>query len=295
MPHSSTRFTASEGHSPLRVFVLVLVVVFVIEALIMLLLRLLPQAPRDGLLLSLFDSVLLVAALVPLLWWLLLRPMRALVHERGELLARTLTVQEEVRTRIARDLHDELGQCQTAVLLGLRSVSSASSLEQARERVDAIHEIAVAAIESTRRMARGLSPSVLSDFGLTQAIERVCEDLTTATGLNITRDLQIGPARFASAVEIATYRIVQEGLTNAAKHSGASAIHVQLSHAANTLQITIADNGSGISHTHAAPAGLGLIGMRERMVMLGGSFTITTPRIGGTTIHASIPAPLVPS
>jgi two-component system sensor histidine kinase UhpB len=221
--------------------------------------------------------------------------MRALVRERGDLLARTITVQEEVRNRIARDLHDELGQFQTAVLLGLRSVSSATSLEQARERVDAIHEIAVAAIESTRRMARGLSPSVLSDFGLTQAIDRVCEDLTTATGLNITRDLQIGPARFTPAVEIATYRIVQEGLTNAAKHSGASAVHVHLSHSASTLQITITDNGGGIRQAHTASAGLGLIGMRERMVMLGGSFTITSPRIGGTTIHASVPAPLVQS
>lgn len=280
--------------SPIRVLLLILVIVFAVESSIMAVLAAVAPNSPNALWVALFDSAVLVSALCPALWILVVRPLRSLVAERGQLLARTLTIQEEERARIGRDLHDELGQCQTAVLLGLRSVLNAQSIEQARERAQSVHEIAVAAVDATRRMARGLSPSVLMDFGLAAAIERVCEDVQAATGIHIRRALPTGGTRFQPAVEIATYRVVQEALTNAAKHSQASEIEVSLTLRSGALMLHVIDDGVGMHQDEqiqkGSGSGLGLAGMRERVTQLGGTFGVIASPARGTTLRATLPA-----
>ncbi|MCX5689398.1 MAG: sensor histidine kinase [Planctomycetota bacterium] len=280
--------------SPIRVLLLILAIVFTVESTIMAVLAAVAPNSPDTLWLSLFDSAVLVAALCPALWILVVRPLRSLVAERGELLARTLTIQEEERSRLARDLHDELGQCQTAVLLGLRAVVNAQSLEQARERAEGVHEMAVGAVDATRRMARGLSPSVLNDFGLAAAADRVCEDVEAASGIHVRRDLRTQGMRFDHAVELAAYRVLQEALTNAVKHSQATRIDVSLTHVDGEISLTVSDNGQGMNQdapvAHGTGNGLGLAGMRERITLLGGSFGVTTTPARGTTLRATLPA-----
>ncbi len=280
--------------SPIRVFVLVLAIVFVVEFAIMAALAAIVPASKDAPFLSLIDSLVLVAALCPALWLLVVRPLRALVSERGALLRRTMTIQEDERARIARDLHDELGQTQTAILLGIRAVANSTSLDQAHERAHATKEMAVAAIDATRRLARGLSPSVLTDFGLTQGIDRICEDIAESSGIDIVRTIHIGSARFDPAIEIAIYRIVQEALTNVIKHADADTVEVRLLLEEHRLTLSVADNGRGV-HTSAdrhrtTEPGLGLAGMRQRVTLLGGSFRIMPNPAGGTSLRASIPA-----
>lgn len=282
-----------ESVSPVRVFMLVLTVVFLVECVIMLGLLAAEPFSRGAVVPALLDSAVLVCTLCPIVWLLVVRPLRALVAERGQLLAHTMRLQEEERARLARDLHDELGQAQTAVLLGLRSIMSAPSVEHSRRMAADVHEAAAAATEAARRLARGLSPTVLTDFGLARAIERVCEDLESGSGIPIERRLDVGVVRPDPAVEIAIYRVVQESLTNAVKHASAAHIAVDLRAEGARLHLRVHDDGRGLPSDVEPLAegarGLGVKGMRERIVLLGGRFDLRADPAGGTTLTASIP------
>ncbi len=281
--------------APVRVLAILLAASFAVESLIMLVLLANSRFVRGDAVVTLIDATLLVLVMFPVLWHLVVRPLRTLVADRGRLLARMLEIQEQERGRLARELHDELGQVQTAILLGLRAVTNAASLDKARERADALHDLAVSAVDSTRRMARALWPSVLADFGLAKALERLCEDLSSATGVQVVVETELGPARFGAATEIAAYRVAQEAITNALKHSGASEVRVALRHDADQLRLVIRDNGRGLADRaatsgHSSPSSLGLSGMRERVVLLGGRFSIRDDAGPGTTVEAVIPA-----
>ncbi len=215
-----------------------------------------------------------------------------MVIERGELLSRTMSIQEEERARLAHDLHDEIGQVQTALLLASRAVMNAQSPEQVRERAKMVHSLAVESMESTRRLARGLSPSVLTDFGLAAGCERVCEDLSDASGVPIHAALSIGSVRFDPKVEIAVYRVMQEALSNSLRHAGASEISVRLDLLRGELVLEVTDDGRGIgpeSQEESKRSGLGLASMRERVVLLGGRFEINSEPASGTTLRARLP------
>ncbi|QQS09403.1 MAG: sensor histidine kinase [Phycisphaerales bacterium] len=295
MPTSGAS-SASVLHSvsPFRVFVLILATVFTVEFIIMLFISMLPEDAQNSLWVSLLDSTLLTAALCPALWLLVVRPLRALVAERGDLLSRAFSIQEDERARVARDLHDELGQAQAVLLLGLRAISRAETLTDARERAEWLLEPATNAMDSTRRLARGLSPAILSDFGLAIAIPRLCEDIAHATEISIESDVSIGDRRYTTPMEIACYRVVQEAITNAAKHSGARTIRVVLEQAVDRLRVRVSDDGRGLprgtEYTESPSGrGLGLSGMRERVVLLGGDFRMTSNPGRGTTVEASFP------
>lgn len=279
--------------SPNRVFLLVLGVVFTVEVLIMVVFATTGFSSANGLLLSVIDALVLVAVLCPVLWMLVVRPLRSMSASRGALLAHSLTMQEEERAKLARDLHDEVGQVQTAILLGTRSIAAADTLQQAHERAETVHQMASEAVEATRRIARGLSPSVLLDFGLGPAVERVCEDIAATGTVELVRDIRMGTVRVDPAVEIAAYRVLQEAITNAAKHSGASSIRVSLYLDGDQLRLCVADNGRGLpavlAQRKGAGTGLGLAGMRERVTLLHGDYYISSNSQGGTSVVASIP------
>lgn len=278
--------------SPIRVFLTILASVFLTEAAIMLVFRIAPQRYRESDIASFVDALLLVGIVSPIVWILVVRPLRQLVIDRGELLARAMAIQEEERARLAHDLHDEVGQVQTALLLAARAVMN-SQPGQINERAHLVHSLAVETMESTRRLARGLSPSVLTDFGLAQACERVCEDLSDASGVTIIRSFPIGASRFDSKVEIAVYRVMQEALTNALRHADAAEVHVRIEHANGELLLEVSDDGCGMaieSRQDVARSGMGMASMRERIVLLGGRFEIASSEVTGTTLRARLPA-----
>ncbi len=248
--------------------------------------------PIGGTALAVVDAMVLTGLLSPALWFVVVRPLRVLFDQRGRLLLRVMEVQEEERARISRDLHDELGQVLTTVLVGLRTVEQATDLAQARERALGLHDVAAVGLESVRRLSRGLRTGVLAELGLRTAVERLCEDWSAASGVDIVPDVELPvAARFAPAVETAAYRVVQEAVTNVVRHSQAARAEVHLRLDSGTLEIGVRDDGCGIKSgpSDSSGEGVGLQGMRERVALLGGEIRIESARGEGTTILIRLP------
>jgi PAS domain S-box-containing protein len=211
---------------------------------------------------------------------------------RRLLLERVFETQEQERRRIARELHDEAGQLMASLLVGLRALDDSKTVAEAKAHAQRLRGIAAQAIDEVGRLARGLHSSVLDDHGLGVALQRYVADYSTTH--NIATDLTLNEpdmVDLAPAVQFAIFRIVQEALTNAARHSGASAIRIRLARSPTTLEATIEDNGSGFEVDATgvrSAAHLGLQSMRERAAILGGTATVTSGSTG-TTIRLEVP------
>ena len=210
---------------------------------------------------------------------------------------RVTTVQEEERTRIARELHDELGvglTCLKIDLSRLHTIVGEGTGGRARKKVgDKIRsmvELIDTTIASVQRLVTELRPALLDDLGLVAAIEWQCQDFQTRTGIPCTcvtsaDDIAMEPARAT-----ALFRICQEALTNTARHAQATAVTVMLESWNNSLRLVVADNGVGIPDTKVSNhQSLGLIGMRERVALFGGEITIQGHPEKGTTVTACLP------
>lgn len=254
-----------------------------------------PLLQQSPLLMVLVDSGLLVVTLCPVLWILVIRPIRISAQERGELLRKQFAVQEVERSRLARELHDELGQIQTAILLTARASRSSQSTADLQEHMASIQNLASSAVESTRRIAKGLSPGVLQDFGLGVALARMIEECGVVGGPEISFDAAIRDERFDPEIELAVYRVIQEAVLNAIKHSGASQVRVKISRVGNEVLAIVQDNGRGIQHLSRVDktGGLGLRGMRERLELVNGSLSIEVRPEQGTTVTGRVPAKVV--
>jgi PAS domain S-box-containing protein len=211
------------------------------------------------------------------------------------LLERTFSAQEEERRRIARELHDEAGQLLTSLLVGLRTLEDSRNIADAKAKGHRLREITAQAIDEIGRLARGLHPTVLEDHGLGVALSRyVTEYIKTH---NIAVDLQLDgldSCNLQPAFQIGLYRILQEGLTNVARHSGAKAVTIRFVHSATALQVVVADNGRGFDIKSLAVVSsnhLGIQGMRERAAMLGGTLSFTSK---GTGTRILVQIPLIP-
>jgi len=219
------------------------------------------------------------------------------VEVRARLLEQVIAAQEEEQRRIARELHDETGQSLTSLLIGLRLLTEAPSLDAARRQAGDLHRIAASTLDEVHRLARGLRPSALDEFGLVEAIEHHAADFGQARGLAVdVRALGFDAARLPPAIETAVYRIVQEALTNVAKHAGARGVSIVLQRRPEAVQAIVADDGCGFDVAAAlgAPAAwahLGLHGMRERAALLHGTVTFESAPGEGTTIYVRIPLP----
>src|SRR6202158_2277180 len=208
------------------------------------------------------------------------------------LLERVFETQEQERRRIARELHDEAGQLMASLLVGLRALDDSKTVDAGKAEAQRLRGIAAKAIDEVGRLARGLHSSVLDDHGLGVALQRYVEDYSTTH--KIATDLTLnepGLIDLPLAVQLAVFRIVQEALTNVARHSGATAISIRLARSPAKLETTIEDNGSGFQ-VHAtslrSEAHLGLQSMRERAAILGGTVSITSGSTG-TTIQVELP------
>jgi two-component system sensor kinase len=218
--------------------------------------------------------------------------LRAQQKELRELSARVLEAREEEKTRIARELHDELGQLLTALKMDLASIreklTDKDLLEKAREMGAMLDQT----VTSTRRISADLRPLMLDDLGLADAASWLAQDFARRSG--IACDARIAPAEALAAtsknVATAVYRALQESLTNVARHAGAKSARVVLEARDGTLYLEVEDDGRGIQAGDLAKArSLGLKGMRERFAYLGGALEIGAATRGGTRVRVQVP------
>lgn len=211
-------------------------------------------------------------------------------ERRTQLIEQVMTAQQEERGRIARELHDETGQSLTALLVGLRSIEDSRTMAQAGELAQRLREIVAQTLEEVGRLSRGLHPSVLDDVGLAAAVTRQVQELAALHG--VLGDVQIeglDAEPLSPLLQTTVYRILQEALTNVARHAAARHVSVQLVRDAATLELRVQDDGTGFKSEDGGR--LGLRGMRERATLLGGSITVESQVGRGTTISARFPVP----
>jgi signal transduction histidine kinase len=203
-------------------------------------------------------------------------------------LRRVMDAQELERRRIARELHDETGQALTSLLLGLKAVEEAPNDQERSESLASLREIAVAALQDVRRLAVELRPKALDDFGLVAALERLASLFSEQTGIPVDLEHTLGETRLPPGVETALYRITQEALTNVVKHAHASRVSVVLSRKDASVTAVIEDDGHGIDVEALHESGFGLLGMRERVELLGGRLQVEGGQ-SGTAVIAEVP------
>jgi len=218
---------------------------------------------------------------------------RARAHR--DMLARVIAAQEAERARVARDLHDQIGQSLTSVLLGQRLVLDSLAgadpdLADARAHADEVRALVADALQEVRQLAFELRPTVLDDVGLVAAARRLATDLATRHRIDVRVALHglHDDSRFPPDLETVVYRVVQEALTNVARHADASHATVSLVAGDGRLRAEVADDGVGFEPPGERPASLGLAGMVERASLVGGDVEIaSTP--AGTTVALEVP------
>jgi two-component system, NarL family, sensor histidine kinase DevS len=196
--------------------------------------------------------------------------------------------QELERSRLARELHDETGQALTSILLGLKPIEQAVAGDDGKAAVAELRALVVSTLQDVRRLAVELRPSALDDFGLVPAVERLAETFREQTGRDVGVDMQLSDERLPEEIETALYRIVQEALTNVFKHAGASKVSILLAHKDGAVTAVVEDDGRGFD-SGATGEGLGLVGMRERVGLVGGRLRIEDAAGGGTSLVAEVP------
>ena len=202
-------------------------------------------------------------------------------QERSQLLKALIQAQEAERARIARDLHDQIGQILTGIDLGLKAVK-----EGRLEAVPALQELVRTAIQDVRHLSRSLRPSALDTLGLEAALKRMAEEFQERTGIRTNLLCRLR-GRLPETHETALYRVVQEALTNVARHAQARQVSVVLQQEGDEISLVVEDDGQGFPPQ--AQPGLGILGMRERIELLGGRFQMESLPGLGTTLYARIP------
>jgi PAS domain S-box-containing protein len=209
-----------------------------------------------------------------------------------ELSASLQSVREEERAGIARELHDELGQMLTGIRmelswLGGRLVDGQQALV---DKIAAVKGQIDQTIASVRRMSSELRPLVLDDLGFAAAAGWYVDQFSARTGLPVDLRLPVADPPRGDGVAIALFRVLQEALTNVARHAAATKVEVRLDLRDNLWALSISDDGVGFSHAPGKGGDIGLVGMRERAQILGGRFAVTTAPGAGTLIEVFIPA-----
>jgi PAS domain S-box-containing protein len=220
--------------------------------------------------------------------------LRAFQEQLRELAARNQSIREAERTRIARDIHDELGQQLTALKMDLfhmaKDLSSKADCEKLALNMKSTIGLVDSTIQSVQRISSELRPGILDHFGIAAAIEWQLQEFRSRTRIRctITRPEDDVPLQRDCAT--AVFRIFQEVLTNIARHANASAVRVVIQRENGHMVVTIRDNGKGITKQQiAAPGSLGLLGMRERALHWGGELTVRGDSGKGTLVSLRIP------
>jgi len=210
-----------------------------------------------------------------------------LERERRESALRALAAQERERRRLARELHDELGQTLTGVVLQLDGLGRAAPSEL-QPAVAQVQEAARQSAEEVRDIARGLRPQALDEFGLRSALITLANGFAERSGLQVRHDLARDLPDLAPEQDLAVYRVAQEGLTNVARHAEAAGVMLSLAAGDGRVVLRVRDDGRGIDERAAHNAG-GLGGMRERAMLIGGRLVVKRLRPYGTEIVFELP------
>ena len=210
-----------------------------------------------------------------------------LENARHEAARTALAAQEAERLRVARELHDEIGQTLTAVTIQAERAADddpAQAPNALRGVADAVRE----SLDEVRRIARELRPEALDDLGLVNALIALCTRVGAQEGPRVKRELQAALPPLSAEVELVLYRIAQESLTNALRHSDADSATVSLEADTNSVTLRVADDGKGMPVE--LPRGTaGVAGMRERALLVGGRLTIDSRLGQGTEVRLTIP------
>jgi two-component system sensor histidine kinase UhpB len=207
-----------------------------------------------------------------------------LEDERRESGRRALAAQESERSRIARELHDEIGQTLTAVALWAERAASQSP--EQRQALTEIAETVQRSLEDVHRIGRELRPEALDDLGLVNALIALCSRVAAQGGLQINRDLDWGLPQLEPEVELVIYRVAQEALTNALRHAHGSEVAVSLRQSDGHVVLKVSDDGDGLPEL---ANGSGLGGMRERALLIEAELDIRSRPRDGTEVTLSVP------
>jgi signal transduction histidine kinase len=217
---------------------------------------------------------------------------------RVQLLRRLVTAQEEERRRISRELHDHMGQYLSTIILRLKTLQPlASEQESARLSLRSLHELTGQLVDEVHHLAWELRPAALDDLGLQTALQNYTEKWSERGGVAV--DFHGGGLerqRLPPEIETTIYRIVQEALTNVLKHAEARRVSVIVERRREHVLVIVEDDGKGFdvgraSHSWGAGRGLGLLGMRERVALVGGVLNVESAPGGGATVRIRIPVP----
>jgi signal transduction histidine kinase len=210
---------------------------------------------------------------------------------RQDLLEQVIAAQEAERARVARDLHDQIGQSLTSILLALRVYENAGAdSDDGRKRGEELRELITDTLDDVRRLAFELRPAVLDDIGLVTALQRLADALHQRGGPHVTWTINgLDDAhRLDPTIETAVYRIAQEALTNIARHAATDEATAAIDATASSLVVEITDKGAGFEPA-GETASLGIAGMKERATLIGATLTVTSHPARGTTVHLEVP------
>lgn len=218
---------------------------------------------------------------------------RGLLQKMSE---QVLAAQEDERKRIARELHDETAQSLTTLLIRLKILEKARTVDEMRGQIDELRELTADTLEAVRKLAVELRPATLDDLGLVAALEGYTDAYGSRMPVRVAfsaEGFDDRDGRLPSQVELVLYRVVQEALTNVAKHADAREIHVELRRRPDEVVAAVADDGQGFDvedTMRSRERGLGLFGMQERLALVGGQLVIDSAPGHGTRIHARVPS-----
>jgi two-component system sensor histidine kinase UhpB len=212
-----------------------------------------------------------------------------LEEERRESRRGALAAQEAERVRIARGLHDEVGQILTGVLLQLGSLADADAAHR-RHELEEAKQATREALEEVRRIAHELRPAALEHLGLVSALTELTTKFAGVSGIEIERRFDVDLPALSPDVELAIYRIAQESLTNVSRHAKASRAELSLERGIDSVVLRVLDDGQGFDADAPPDAHGGLRGMRERAVLVGGALAIKQGRAGGVEVRLEVPA-----
>jgi signal transduction histidine kinase len=221
---------------------------------------------------------------------LLFSQLASLSEQRSELAQKLIATQESTLRHISRELHDEFGQILTAigVMLG-RAGNQLPKDSQVREDLQEVREAAQGALEKVRSLSQALHPVMIDEAGLEPTLDWYLATVQRQTGIALTYEKRGSqfPVDAESAIHV--YRVVQEALNNVVRHSGVRHAWVRLQYRPEKLELEVEDHGSGFDSPVAEKPGIGLVAMRERSELLGGSLEFTTPAQGGTLVRLIVP------
>lgn len=216
-----------------------------------------------------------------------LRMLRRLEDERRRASSAALAAQEEERARVARDLHDEANQSLTGLLLRLEAARAKAPFELARELAET-RELANQAMQELLTLARQLRPAALDDLGLKAALSGHVSELGKQTGVAASFEADGELGAVPADVQLVVYRVAQEALANAFRHSGAEHVQVRVRRDDGTIELSVSDDGRGFTFDQAA-GGLGLAGMRERALLVNGDLQVESRPQIGTRVRLRVP------